>query len=299
MRPIYQCLSCDSVFFGRPIVHPADYGDYYPYLKQFNPERFRWELEIRRAKYRFQLAAIRQHCPAAKKLLDVGAGPGYFCRIAMDEGWQAQAVESAPPAEEAGAREFGVHYVTLEDIAPASVDAVACHHVLEHIEDPAGFLRALHSKLRPGGILVVHVPHREPLTFALRNLFRRLSGNGVTLSHLYYPEHISGFSAQSLPRILSRFGFETLGVRTVAMWSGYYDPFFLRNYFRDAAGRRVARVNYLHLFRHALRCALDNVGVLFDRGDWVVGHFRARAPEPAPDPARPQEPGRTRVPIPT
>jgi SAM-dependent methyltransferase len=298
-RPIYQCPACDCVFFGRPIAHPADYADYYPYLKEFTAERFAWELAIRRRKYRTQLAAIRQHAPMARNLLDVGAGPGYFCKVAMEQGWLAIAVESSSPASQAGARQFGVRYAALEEIAPASMDAITCHHVLEHIDEPAGFLRTLHSKLRPGGILVVHVPHREPLTFALRNLVRKAMRRTATLSHLYYPEHISGFSAKSLPRALESFGFESIRVRTVAMWSAFYDPFFLRNYFRDTAGRRIERVDYRRLLLHSARSVADNIGIVFGRGDCVIGHFRARVPVPLHDPAQLQGLARIRAPKPT
>ncbi|MCC6212375.1 MAG: methyltransferase domain-containing protein [Burkholderiales bacterium] len=274
-RPIYQCPACGPIFFDRPIVHSADYAGYYPYLKQFDTARFRWELAIRRNKYRYQLATIRKHHPNAIDLLDIGAGPGYFCKIAMEEDWRPLAVEPSPAATEAGTREHGIRYVSLAEVTPASMDAVTCFHVLEHIEEPAAFLRAIRSTLRPGGILVIHVPNRISLSFAMRNLVCQLRGARAKLSNLYYPEHISGFCDESLPNVVTRFGFEVIRVRTVAMWSPFYDPFFLRNYFIDAAGLRKARVDFRGLLKHALRSAIDNAGVPFGRGDWIVGHFRA------------------------
>ena len=58
-------------------------------------------------------------------------------------------------------------------LADGSVDVIICHHVLEHIEFPQTFLRALRTKLRVGGLLVVHVPNQEPLSFYLRNKLAR------------------------------------------------------------------------------------------------------------------------------
>lgn len=55
-------------------------------------------------------------------------------------------------------------------------------------------------------------------------------------------------------------------VRTSAMWSVYYDPFFLNNFLREK--------NYAGIIKHTLRSAVDNVGVLIGLGDWVVAHFR-------------------------
>lgn len=275
-RALYQCDDCEIVFYPRPIEYSADYGNYYPYLKEFDGPRFEWELGIRRAKYRRQLSVIRALHPAARTLLDVGAGPGYFCRIALDEGWEARGVESSPPAVEAGRREYSIQYLALDQVHEESMDVITCFHVLEHMEDPAGFLTTLRKKLRPGGVLVVHVPNNEPLTFAIRNILRpRGRAAHVRLSHCYYPEHLTGFSPVSLPRVVTRHGFELIRVRTVSMWSAFYDPFFLRNYFRDAGGRPIAKIDYRRLVRHTARSAVDGFGSLLGRGDWVVGHFRA------------------------
>ena len=277
-RTLYQCDLCDVVFYPRPVEYPVDYGNYYPYLRDFDAQRFEWELDIRRVKFRHQLSVIRALHPQARTLLDIGAGPGYFCRIAQDEGWEARAVESSPPAVAAGQREYSVKYLALDQVEEASVDVVTCFHVLEHIENPTAFLADLRSKMKPGGVLVVHVPNNEPLTFALRNALRALRGDRrVRLSHCYYPEHLTGFSPRSLRKVAARHGFAPLRVRTVSMWSAFYDPFFLRNYFRDAGGRPIAKVNYRRLALHTARSVVDALGSLFGRGDWVVGHFRAVA----------------------
>ena len=274
---MYLCKNCGVVFFPRPIYDSRDYNEYYPYLELFDHHRFQWELQIRRRKYRAQLAVARKLRPGARTLLDVGAGPGYFCRVAAEEGWEALGVETSAPAIEAGRREFGVRYAALDEIEPHSQDVITCHHVLEHIEEPQTFLRSLHSKLRTDGILVVHVPHREPVSFTGRNLLDGLRGSDRDkYCQMYYPEHITGFSQDSLRNALALFGFEPIRMRTAAMWSKYYDPFFLRNYFYGPSGKRLERVDHTRLIRHVIRCAVDNVGVLFGRGDWIVGHFRPK-----------------------
>jgi hypothetical protein len=55
------------------------------------------------------------------------------------------------------------------------------------------------------------------------------------------------------------------------MWSVHYDPFFLANYYRNCS---VLRASY-KVVKHAARCTIDNLGNLFNRGDWLVAHFRA------------------------
>lgn len=269
-----RCGDCGVVFFRRPIEEPTDYQDYYPYLDEFDAGRFAWELAIRRHKYEVQLRAIRRLSPDARRLLDVGAGPGYLCKVAVEQGWTAIGVEPSVQAVDAGKREFGVVYATLESVPNASQDAIACHHVLEHVEQPSEFLRTLRDKLAPGGILVIQVPHREPLTFMAKNGLRRARGAKERSCQLYYPEHITGFDKHSLERALRPHGFDCIAVRCASMWSSFYDPFFLRNYFVGADGRRVQRVDYRGLAQKLVKGAAENVGNLVGRGDWLVGHFR-------------------------
>jgi SAM-dependent methyltransferase len=176
----------------------------------------------------------------------------------------------------AGEREYGVRYVALDEVPDGSQDAITCHHVLEHIEEPASFLKKVHEKLAPGGVLTVHVPNCEPLTYLARNLLFRTRERGSDVyCQLYYPEHISGFDAKSLPAALKLHGFAPLRVRTAAMWSKFYDPFFLANYFRDDKGRVRAKLPGKSLARQVVQSVAENVGTLVERGDWVIGHFRA------------------------
>ena len=179
-RTALACDGCGVSFFPRPIETSADYRQYYPYLEGFDRARFAWELGIRRGKYRYQLREIRRFRPDSHRIVDIGAGPGYLCKVAMEEGWEAIGIEASQPAVDAGRREYGVRYETLDAVGAASQDAISCHHVLEHIEEPAGFLAKVRAKLTDDGILVVHVPHQEPLTCLLRTALERLvrSDNG-------------------------------------------------------------------------------------------------------------------------
>lgn len=57
-------------------------------------------------------------------------------------------------------------------VASASVDAVICTEVLEHVADPAAALGEIARVLRPGGILVLSVPHLSPIHEAPNDYYR-------------------------------------------------------------------------------------------------------------------------------
>lgn len=265
---IYVCPTTGALFFDRAQLKSSDYQEYYPYLAGFDDERFTWELGVRRGKYRRQLAQMRRYAPGVS-LVDIGAGPGYFCRVATEEGWAARGVEVAAEAITHGRRRYGVQYVALDDIVDESVDAITCHHVLEHVDEPAAFLAMLRRKLKPRGLLVVHVPHQQPLTFLARDTAARLArADAERFCSMYGDIHISGFTVASLEKVAIGAGFDAHFVRSAGMWSMYYDPFFVRNYVRAGQWSTLAR--------KAVRHAIETVGLPIGLGDWVVGYFAKR-----------------------
>jgi SAM-dependent methyltransferase len=267
---IYECGACSMLFFARPISSDYDYQDYYPYLADFDRARFEWEIGIRRPKLVRQLALIRRMMPQAVTLLDVGAGPGYLCAVAKEQGFEALGIEPSRAARLAGEQQFSIAYAELDEVSAGSLDIITCHHVLEHIEWPAKFLQTLRTKLRPGGLLVLHVPHQQPLSFLLRE--RLMKRQSDTFCTLYYPIHINGFTARSLAYLVERGSFRVVSLASASMWSMHYDPFFVANYFRNGQSLALGAVK---VAKHAARCAIDVLGNTFGRGDWVIGHFRA------------------------
>ncbi len=261
--PIFECLSCHATFFERN-SSKADYEDYGTVSSAPQGYTLEYDLNLRRPKYRKQLERISRYT-TGRELLDIGASGGGFCLIAKEHGWNARGVELSSKARAIG-ESLGISYVDLESVEDESVDVITCFHVLEHIPDTAGFLRTLYSKLKPNGLVVAHVPHQEPLSFAIRN---RIFPAKETYCQLYSPEHLTGFTVESLTNAFELQGFRPLRVVTRSMWSFYYDPFFVKLY--------VKRSDYIGIAKHSLRCAVDNLGVLFNRGDWVIGYFRKPA----------------------
>jgi SAM-dependent methyltransferase len=93
---------------------------------------------------------------------EVGTGCGIYSKetlrlkpLARGTGYDISAHSLAFTQRVAAAFAVGDRYATEQrDIVaspPPPSDLVICQEVLEHIEDPAGFCRALHTMTRPGG----------------------------------------------------------------------------------------------------------------------------------------------------
>lgn len=108
----------------------------------------------------------------AKVLLDAGSHDGFGAIYLAKKGFTVHCVEMNPKAVESGrasAEKEGVgdrviwHVGAVEDIPNfhLEVDGVYCFETLEHVMDPAETLPALEAALKPGGTLLICVPHGE------------------------------------------------------------------------------------------------------------------------------------------
>ncbi len=125
---------------------------------------------------------------AGKRILDVGAGNGYYGWAMLAAG--AASVLGCDPsilcqAQHRAIRAFAgpaanhLLAARLEDL-PAAIDGFDCVFsmgVLYHRRDPAKHLADLHRRLRPGGQLVLEtliVPDRQPYLLELSGRYARM-----------------------------------------------------------------------------------------------------------------------------
>jgi SAM-dependent methyltransferase len=144
---------------------------------------------------------VERHDLRNKRVIEVGCGQGDFLRGLCAAGDNTGF--GFDPSYQGGNQD---PRVTIRPVGFAEVegeleaDLVCCRHVLEHIDRPTEFLRALAAKLKPGTAIFFEVP----------NVLSTLRDGGIW--DIIY-EHCGYFSPSSLRRAFELAGFE---VREVA-----------------------------------------------------------------------------------
>jgi 2-polyprenyl-6-hydroxyphenyl methylase/3-demethylubiquinone-9 3-methyltransferase len=105
-----------------------------------------------------------------KSALDVGCGAGLLAEPLARLGAKVTAVDAAPgliAAAELHARgqELDIDYrvAAVEELSGA-FDLVTSLEVVEHVAEPAAFIRALAARLAPGGLLILSTPNQTALS---------------------------------------------------------------------------------------------------------------------------------------
>lgn len=131
------------------------------------------------------------------RVLDVGCGTGANIEVLREDGRCTTAlgieanVEAAAVARQRLDQLFegDVERISLP-IAPASLDAILCLDVLEHLVDPWAVVRRLTPLLAPRGVLVVSVPnirnYKVTLPLILRGRFEYDEAGILDRTHLRF-----------------------------------------------------------------------------------------------------------------
>jgi len=198
-----RCPSCQFIFLNpRPTVESL-HDFYQQYLPEEEASIESWEKMMKPVFHR--AADLLKQCRRNGRLLDVGAGFGFFLAEMKNRGWEAVGVEISQKALDYARNVLGltIHPGPLEkvDFPDNHFDAVTGFYVIEHLSHPMAFLRECQRILKPGGLLLLRYPHTTPI----KNL---LDSFGIKNRLYDLPAHLSDFSPKMIQQCLEGMGFE-------------------------------------------------------------------------------------------
>ena len=143
------------------------------------------------------------------RLLDLGCGPGTFSVAARARGWKTVGLDiNATSVAHCRARGLDVIAGAFPhpDLVGQTFDVVAMNDFLEHLTDPAGALRVVHSLLAPGGVVFISTPDVGS-TMARVTRERWL--------HLKPNEHLVYFDRRTITTLLEQTGFRVTHLQSI------------------------------------------------------------------------------------
>jgi len=197
----YHCPQCQLEFWWPLVIIPefysdegfAAYSDYHSGNRPFPP----W------AKPFFKRVLHK-----GGNILDVGCGDGTFLERARNAGYKTHGIDLDHNSIAVARNKRGlqnIECVTLQEYAhgprekQSHFDVITFFEVLEHQDDPTGFLRTIGDLLTNNGIICGSVPNRNRF---LARIDRRLDEGDLP------PHHFLWFSVNSLSDLLERTGYQ-------------------------------------------------------------------------------------------
>lgn len=141
-----------------------------------------------------------------KTLLDFGCGCGGFLNLAQPVAANVTGVELERRVADYWGSRLVIHPGL--DQVDETFDLVTAFHVVEHLDDPRGFLRQLGRRLAPGGRLVVEVPSSDD---ALLTLYESSDFQRFT----YWSQHLYLFNVQTFQLLAQQAGLRVVAVEQV------------------------------------------------------------------------------------
>ena len=210
---IVQCPQCDLVYSQEVVNRDSDEARYrksnfMDALTAVHGNAAYAELESNKARYIIgRLAEVRGRQETL--LLDIGCSTGAVLKAAIEVGWEALGIDLNRDAVEI-ARNRGLD--ALEGCFPQDLPvkrrefgAITMLDVLEHTEDPIGFLTMASEKLSPGGVLGIQVPNFNSLLIRIEGA----RNNNICHGHWSY------FTPQTLRKVATKVGLEVLSIETI------------------------------------------------------------------------------------
>lgn len=145
------------------------------------------------------------------KILDIGAGYGFFLEVAKKRGWEVYGTEVTKEAiehcEQKGIMMFEGPIESI-DFDGFAFDVVVSIEVLEHLNTPQTFMDRVHQLLRQDGVFYLTTPNFDNvLRYWLKERYDVIG----------YPNHLCYYTPKTLKKLMTEHGFAVEKVKTTGL----------------------------------------------------------------------------------
>jgi len=215
-----KCPECTLIFTVDPPLG-ENIGRYYEsddYLEHSNRKNdlfskmYSWGRDLM---FGYKYGIIKKLGPKGK-ILDIGAGSGYYLNFMSKKGYEVQGIEMSERARNHAKSEHGLHIHPDEMFHnrdfKQKFDMISLWHVMEHLYDLNKVMKRFDELLNPNGSLVIALPNYNALEVQTYKKY----WNGWDV-----PRHLWHFSPQSIRKLVGNHGFEITSMHTMPL-----DPLF-------------------------------------------------------------------------
>jgi len=137
--------------------------------------------------------------------LEIGSYAGILLNEAKKRSWTVIGIEPLEIPALYAEKKFGIRvireYFEQAGLENDTIDVIVSCHVIEHVPDPASFVRKAYDLLKPGGNLILETPAYDSLMFKLlRHRERSMRCDG----HLFF------FTKKTLSGLVEKCGFKVI-----------------------------------------------------------------------------------------
>ncbi|MCI0470801.1 MAG: class I SAM-dependent methyltransferase [Candidatus Aminicenantes bacterium] len=194
--PLSSCKACGFVF-SNPYAGEEELTRFYSMIED---REYSSETEGRAKNFKTILRRLNKIRKPGNKLLDIGAASGIFLHLAEQEGYEISGIEPSQFLVQEAQRLFGIELFqgTIADFrSPEKFAVITLLDILEHLPEPAEFMKQLDRFMLEDGIIVIVTPDIN--SFAARLTGRRWWH--------YRIAHVDFFNLASLRYLLADCGY--------------------------------------------------------------------------------------------
>jgi len=161
------------------------------------------------------------------RILDIGAGTGFFLQEMKKRGWEVKGLEPDPAARKVAEDTCSIRLeepAELFTLPRQSFHVITLWHVLEHVHDLRDYLGAFQHVLLPGGKLFIAVPNHASFD---------AGRYGEFWAAYDVPRHLYHFSPKSMESMMKNAGFRLEKIRP--MWFDSFYVSFLSSKYRHGS----------------------------------------------------------------